>query len=44
LLPDGYAGLQPIDAGMANVCFVFGVTTFQTLGQRSPQRSLTCVS
>jgi flavin-dependent dehydrogenase len=24
--------LQPIDAGMANVCFVFGVTTFQTLG------------
>ena len=30
--PHGYAGLQPIDAGMANLCFVMGVTTFQTLG------------
>ena len=32
LHPNGYAGLQPIDAGMANLCFVMGVTTFQTVG------------
>jgi hypothetical protein len=32
LLPNGCAGLQSIDADMANLCFVFGVTTFQTLG------------
>ena len=30
--PDGYAGLQPIDAGTVNLCFVMGVTLFQTLG------------
>ncbi len=29
---DGYAGLQPIDAGTANLCFVLGVATFQGLG------------
>jgi flavin-dependent dehydrogenase len=29
---DGYAGLQPIDAGMANLCFVLGVSAFQTSG------------
>jgi flavin-dependent dehydrogenase len=32
LHPDGYAGLQPIDAGMANLCFVLGVSAFQTSG------------
>ena len=30
--PHGYAGLQPIDAGTVNLCFVMGVTLFQTLG------------
>jgi flavin-dependent dehydrogenase len=32
LHPDGYAGLQPIDAGVANLCFVMDVATLQTLG------------
>jgi flavin-dependent dehydrogenase len=32
LRPDGYAGLQPIDVGMTNLCFVLGATSFQTLG------------
>jgi flavin-dependent dehydrogenase len=32
LHPHGYAGLQPIDAGMANLCFVLGVSAFQTWG------------
>ena len=32
LHPNGYAGLQPIDAGMVNLCLVMDVTTFQTLG------------
>jgi flavin-dependent dehydrogenase len=32
LHPDGYAGLQPIDAGLANLCFVLGVSAFQTSG------------
>jgi menaquinone-9 beta-reductase len=32
LHPNGYAGLQPIGAGMANLCFVMDVATFRTLG------------
>ncbi len=32
LYPYGYAGLQPIDADTANLCFVMDVTAFQTLG------------
>jgi flavin-dependent dehydrogenase len=32
LRPDGYAGVQPIDAGLANLCFVLDVATFQALG------------
>ena len=32
LHPDGYAGLQPIGAGVANLCFVMDIATFQTLG------------
>ena len=32
LHPHGYAGLQPIDTGMANLCFVMGLTAFQTVG------------
>jgi flavin-dependent dehydrogenase len=28
----GYAGLQPIDADIANLCFVMRVATFQTIG------------
>ena len=44
LHPDGYAGLQPIDAGMANLCFVMGLTAFQTVGLPSQRPLLTCVS
>ena len=32
LHPHGYAGLQPIDTGMANLCFVMGLSAFQTVG------------
>jgi flavin-dependent dehydrogenase len=32
LHPNGYAGLQPIDAGVANLCFVMDLATFRPLG------------
>ena len=30
--PNGYAGLQPIEGGVANLCLVINATTFQTIG------------
>ena len=32
LYQDGYAGLQPIEGGVANLCLVMSATTFQTCG------------
>jgi flavin-dependent dehydrogenase len=32
LYQDGYAGLQPVEAGIANLCLVMGATSFQTCG------------